>query len=256
MVKCTKKQIRQLKTALRWKLPAVQRQRIQMVLLPENGVTQPAIAEAVGVSLSIVNRAHMAYDAGGIKHSSRRHHQQICPLDDANSGMSHIEPPLRRFRRQILNTLLIDNRSCRCPKYVRGWIDDGSHNTFDGGADLRIDSSLAGAGTTSSQICPLDYIGLICGFVGLPSLDANVCGFFVERWRAKMRIPRLLPRLLSTGPPQCALSFRYLLQRTGPIILAPARLLENRLPRSLHRPEGLLTAGNQTKATKEVSDTF
>ena len=67
MVKCTKKQIRQLKTSLRWKLPAVQRERIQMVLLREKGMTQPAIAEAMGVSLSTVNRAHMAYDAGGIK---------------------------------------------------------------------------------------------------------------------------------------------------------------------------------------------
>jgi transposase len=36
-------------------------------LLRENGMTQPAIAEAMGVSLSTVNRAHMAYDAGGIK---------------------------------------------------------------------------------------------------------------------------------------------------------------------------------------------
>src|SRR6516162_2784364 len=67
MVKCTKKQIRQLKTALRWKIPAVQRERIQMVLLRESGMTQPAIAEAMGVSLSTVNRAHMAYDHGGIK---------------------------------------------------------------------------------------------------------------------------------------------------------------------------------------------
>lgn len=67
MVKCTKKQIRELKTALRWKLPAVQRERIQMVLLRESGMTQLAIAEAMGVSLSTVNRAHMAYDAGGIK---------------------------------------------------------------------------------------------------------------------------------------------------------------------------------------------
>jgi transposase len=68
MVKCTKKQIRKLKTALcMWKLPAVQRERIQMVLLRESGLTQPAIAEAMGVSLSTVNRAHMAYDAGGIK---------------------------------------------------------------------------------------------------------------------------------------------------------------------------------------------
>jgi transposase len=67
MVKCTKRQVRELKTALRWKLPAVQRERIQMVLLRESGMTQPAIAEAMGVSLSTVNRAHMAYDARGIK---------------------------------------------------------------------------------------------------------------------------------------------------------------------------------------------
>src|SRR5258705_4956144 len=67
MVKCTKKQIRELKTALRWKIPAAQRERIQMVLLRESGMAQPAIAEAMGVSLSTVNRAHMAYDHGGIK---------------------------------------------------------------------------------------------------------------------------------------------------------------------------------------------
>jgi transposase len=67
MVKCTKKQIRQLKTALRWNIPVAQRERIQMVLLRESGMTQPAIAEAMGVSLSTVNRAHMAYDGGGIK---------------------------------------------------------------------------------------------------------------------------------------------------------------------------------------------
>ena len=67
MVKCTKSQIRKLKTALRWKLPASQRERIQMVLLRESGMTQPVIAAAMGVSLSTVNRAHMAYDGGGIK---------------------------------------------------------------------------------------------------------------------------------------------------------------------------------------------
>jgi transposase len=38
-----------------------------MVLLREYGLTQPAIAEAMGASLSTVNRAHMAYDEGGIK---------------------------------------------------------------------------------------------------------------------------------------------------------------------------------------------
>src|ERR1700738_1663383 len=67
MVKCSKAQIRQLKTALHWKIPPAQRQRIQMVLLRESGMTQPAIAEALGVSLSTVNRAHMDYDHGGIK---------------------------------------------------------------------------------------------------------------------------------------------------------------------------------------------
>src|SRR6516164_9179711 len=67
MVKCTKKQIRELRTALRWKIPEAQRQRIQMVLLRESGMMQPAIADAMGMSLSTANRAHMAYDHGGIK---------------------------------------------------------------------------------------------------------------------------------------------------------------------------------------------
>src|ERR1700740_1498523 len=67
MVKCSKAEVRRLKTALRWKMPAAQRQRIQMVLLRESGMAQPAIGAAMGVSLSTVNRAHMAYDGGGIK---------------------------------------------------------------------------------------------------------------------------------------------------------------------------------------------
>jgi transposase len=67
MVKCSKGQVRRLKTALRWKGRAKRRQRIQMVLLRESGMTQPAIAEGMGVSLSTVNRAHMAYDHGGVK---------------------------------------------------------------------------------------------------------------------------------------------------------------------------------------------
>jgi transposase len=67
MIKCTKGQVRRLKTALRWKMPAVERQRIQMVLLRESGMTQPLIAAAMGVSLSTVNRAHMAYDQGGLE---------------------------------------------------------------------------------------------------------------------------------------------------------------------------------------------
>src|ERR1700676_1810552 len=72
MVKCTKKQTRRLKTALRWKGHPEQRRRIQMVLLRESGMTQPAIAEAMGVSLSTVNRAHMAYDHGGLKALRRK----------------------------------------------------------------------------------------------------------------------------------------------------------------------------------------
>ena len=67
MVKCTKAQVRRLNTALRWKGDPKRRQRIQMVLLREGGMTQPAIAEAMGASLSTVNRAHMAYDRGGLK---------------------------------------------------------------------------------------------------------------------------------------------------------------------------------------------
>jgi transposase len=68
MVKCSRDEVRRLKEALGWKnIPNKQRQRIQMVLLREEGLSQPAIAAAMGVSLSTVNRAHMAYDQGGIK---------------------------------------------------------------------------------------------------------------------------------------------------------------------------------------------
>ena len=67
MIKCTKADVRRLKTALRWKIPPAERERIQMVLLRESGMTQPAIAQGLGGSLSTVNRAHMAYDHGGIK---------------------------------------------------------------------------------------------------------------------------------------------------------------------------------------------
>jgi putative transposase len=47
MVKCSKAEVRRLRTALRWKIPAAQRQRMQMVLLRESGMTQPAIAAAI-----------------------------------------------------------------------------------------------------------------------------------------------------------------------------------------------------------------
>src|SRR4029077_18297813 len=72
MVKCTKAQIGRVKTALRWKGHPEQCQRIQMVLLRESGMTQPVIAEAMGVSLSTVNRAHMAFDHGGLKGLRRK----------------------------------------------------------------------------------------------------------------------------------------------------------------------------------------
>jgi transposase len=69
MVKCSRSEVRRLKTALvRWKkISPVHRERIQMVLLRESGMTQPKIAEVMGVSLSTVNRAHMLYDEGGVK---------------------------------------------------------------------------------------------------------------------------------------------------------------------------------------------
>jgi hypothetical protein len=59
MVKCNRSRVRWLKRALRRTKTPVLRQRIQMVLLREAGMTQPAIAEAMGVSLSTVNRENM-----------------------------------------------------------------------------------------------------------------------------------------------------------------------------------------------------
>jgi transposase len=67
MVKCNNDQVSRLKRTLKREKNPTVRQRIQMVLLRENGMTQPEIAEAMGVSLSTVNRAHMAYDHGGRK---------------------------------------------------------------------------------------------------------------------------------------------------------------------------------------------
>src|SRR5277367_6436622 len=96
MVKCTKRQIRELKTALRWKIPAAQRQRIQMVLLRESDMTQLAIAAAMGVSLSTVNRAHMAYDRGGIKALKPK---PIGGRQRENMTLSEEEALLARFGR-------------------------------------------------------------------------------------------------------------------------------------------------------------
>jgi transposase len=66
MVKCSQDQVKRLKKALQREKDPVVRQRIQMLLLREDGKTQPEIAELTGVSLSTVNRAHMAYDNGGV----------------------------------------------------------------------------------------------------------------------------------------------------------------------------------------------
>ena len=96
MVKCTKKQIRELKTALRWKIPAAQRQRIQMVLLRESDMTQTTIAAAMGVSLSTVNRAHMAYDRDGIKALKPK---PIGGRQRENMTLSEEEALLARFGR-------------------------------------------------------------------------------------------------------------------------------------------------------------
>lgn len=66
MVKCNKDQVQRLRKALKREKDPKLRQRIQMVLLREDGKTQPIIAELVGTSLSTVNRAHMAYDKAGV----------------------------------------------------------------------------------------------------------------------------------------------------------------------------------------------
>jgi hypothetical protein len=56
--------VRRLKPVLLRTETSLVRQRMQMVLLREAGVTQPAIAETMGVSLSTVNPAHMVVDRG------------------------------------------------------------------------------------------------------------------------------------------------------------------------------------------------
>jgi transposase len=66
MVKLNKDQVERLRKALKREKDPVVRQRIQMVLLHKDGKSQPQIAELTGVSLSTVNRAHMAYDNGGV----------------------------------------------------------------------------------------------------------------------------------------------------------------------------------------------
>lgn len=72
MVKCNKDQVERLQKALKREQDPTSRQRIQMVLLREDGMTQPKIAELTGMSLSTVNRAHMAYDNGGVNALKRK----------------------------------------------------------------------------------------------------------------------------------------------------------------------------------------
>src|SRR5271167_1543609 len=66
MIKCNRDQVKRLRRALKCEEGATVYRRIQMVLLREDGKTQPEIAELTGASLSTVNRAHMAYDSGGV----------------------------------------------------------------------------------------------------------------------------------------------------------------------------------------------
>ena len=80
-----------VKTALRWKGDPKRRQRIQMVLLRERGMSQLAMAEAMGVSLSTVNRAHMAYDHGGLtalkskpSGGRKRENTKLLPIFDSS----------------------------------------------------------------------------------------------------------------------------------------------------------------------------
>src|SRR3977135_4626085 len=107
MVKCTKKQTRRLKTALRWKGHPEQRRRIQMVLLRESEMTQPAIAAAMGVSLSTVNRAHMAYDHGGIKalkpkpNGGRKHENMTLAEEKALLAGFHSPAQSRRLHQKL-----------------------------------------------------------------------------------------------------------------------------------------------------------
>jgi transposase len=66
MIKCNRDQVKRLQKKPQGETDPVVRQRIQMTLLRGDGNTQPKIAELMGVSLSTVNRAHMAYDNGGV----------------------------------------------------------------------------------------------------------------------------------------------------------------------------------------------
>ena len=66
MLKCNREQVERLQKARRREKDPALRRRIQMILLREDGNTQAKIAKLMRVSVSTVNRAHMAYDNGGV----------------------------------------------------------------------------------------------------------------------------------------------------------------------------------------------
>jgi hypothetical protein len=66
MVKCKKDQVERLKKGAEARGRPCRSTALQLVLLREDGKTQPRIAELTGVSLSTVNRAHMAYHNGRV----------------------------------------------------------------------------------------------------------------------------------------------------------------------------------------------
>jgi transposase len=65
MKKLAKEQLRKLRQFMQRERHLDTRLRMQMVVMREEGMTQPKIAELTGKSLSTVNRAHMAYDKRG-----------------------------------------------------------------------------------------------------------------------------------------------------------------------------------------------
>jgi transposase len=67
MKKLHKGQRRCLRRAMQRERNVKSRLRIQMIILRDEGMSQPEIADVTGTSLSTVNRAHMAYAHEGLK---------------------------------------------------------------------------------------------------------------------------------------------------------------------------------------------
>src|SRR5215469_522222 len=73
MKKLSQGQVRQLRRFMQRERHLDTRLRMPMVVMREEGMTQPEIAKLTGKSLSTVNRAHMAYAQGGrmaLKHKN------------------------------------------------------------------------------------------------------------------------------------------------------------------------------------------